>query len=74
VHDVVEQGLHAEHADAAPRFVGEGMKIPPFPAAPSGLHLIEIARDLFLEGIQNALDHGIVALEHLLEVIEVVVH
>jgi hypothetical protein len=50
------------------------MEIPPFPTTPPGLHLIEIARHLLLEGIQDAAYHGIVALEHLLEVIEVVVH
>ena len=74
VQDVLQEGGHAEHADAAPRFVGQWMQFAPFSALPSLLHFCEVARHLFLEQIQDAANHGIVALEHLLEVIEVIVH
>lgn len=74
VQNVLQQGGHAQHADAASRFVGQGMQFAPFTLTPSILHFSEVSRHLLLKQIQNAAHHGIVALEHLLEVIEVVVH
>ena len=50
------------------------MQFAPFTLTPSILHFSEVSRHLLLKQIQNAAHHGIVALEHLLEVIEVVVH
>ena len=72
--DVLEEDGHAQHADAASRFVGQWVEVSPIALAPSLLHVGEVSGHLFLERIQDAADHGIVALEHLLEVIEVVVH
>lgn len=53
--------------------MGQWVQLTP-PALPAeGQHVREIPRHLCLEHIEDALHHGIIALEHLLEVIEVIV-
>ena len=70
---LIEETLHAQHADAAFCFVGQRVQFSPCTLGHSVFHLLEVPRHLGLEQIQNAADHGIIALEHLLQVIEVVV-
>ena len=74
VQNILQKGLHAQHADTASGLVCEGMEVPPIPISPTRLHFSEILRNLSLEGIQNAVNHGVIALEHLLEVIEVIMY
>ncbi len=68
----LQQALHAQHAYAALGFVRQRMQSTPFTRSGEPRHFREILRHLLLENIEDAQHHGVVALEHLLQVIEVV--
>lgn len=68
-----EQGVHAEHADAALGLVCKGVQLAPSLFSAQLFHRFEVLRHLFLEYVEDPQDHGVVALEDLLEVIECIV-
>ncbi len=70
---LLKQLLHTQHPNAAFGLVSERVQFFPAVLLEQRFHFLEIPRNLGLEKPQNALHHGIIALEHLLQVIEVVV-